>query len=138
VTLQKRTFEGSMAHMVRRHLDRFCAAALAASAACSSAPPPSARDVADANDTGRTLSPSSEGERELLRRISQLPAGTPQRVGDESVVAEPPYTAASGRTCRALSLTSGKTGKVFHRVACSGGGNAWFFVPDVFGANGAE
>lgn len=102
-------------------------------AACASARPPSDRDIADANDTGRTLTADTAAERELLRRLPQLRAGTPQSIGEDSVVAEPAYTAASGRTCRALWLTSGKAGNTSHRVACSNG-SEWFFVPDVFGS----
>ncbi len=130
--------KGSARHMLRRQTERgLGAVALALCVACASVPPASPRDVADANDTGRTLSPASRGEREVLQRISQLPAGTAQRVGDDTVVADAPYAAASGRTCRALRLTVSKTGKVSHRVACNGG-SAWFFVPDVFGSNGQD
>ncbi|HYQ27537.1 MAG TPA: DVU3141 family protein, partial [Polyangiaceae bacterium] len=93
--------------------------------------------IADANDTGRALPPASQSERELLQRIPQLPVGPAQRIGDDVVVADAAYTAASGRTCRALQLTASKTGKTSHRVACNGGGT-WFFVPDVFGGNGTD
>jgi hypothetical protein len=124
--------------MVRRQANRgLCAAALTLGTACASPPPASPRDVADANDTGRTVAPASQSERDLLQSISQLPAGRAQRIGDDLVVADAAYAAASGRTCRALRLTAGKTGKTSHRVACNGGGT-WFFVPDVFGGNGTD
>jgi hypothetical protein len=107
------------------------AAALAAlTFACASAPPPTARDLADANDTGGTLAARGDNERKLLGELGKLPSGTPQRVGDASVVAEEPYVAASGRTCRALSITTSRA--ALHRLAC-GDGKTWFFVPDVFG-----
>lgn len=113
----------------------FCAPLLLAALACSSAPAPSARDVVDANDTGRTLSGSSEGERALLARVAKLPSGSAQHVGGASVVAEQPYAAASGRTCRALHISAAPARPAQHRLACSNG-ESWFFVPDVFGLTG--
>ena len=105
--------------------------------ACSAQPMASARDIADANDTGRTLSPQTANERLLLQQLSALPNGTPRRVGDASVVAEAPYNAASGHTCRALQLTSSQKRTTDHRLACTDG-RGWFFVPDVFGGASAE
>jgi hypothetical protein len=109
---------------------------MASLAACAAQPQMSPRDVADANDTGRRLAPSGEGERALLRQLPSLPSGAPQRLGAGTVVAEPPYEAASGQTCRAIHLT--QTNASAHlRLACSDG-KTWFFVPDVFGSNSAE
>jgi len=108
--------------------------ALTICSSCASAPPPSPQDVADANDTGRALDAASEGERQLLRQLPKLRAGTSQQIGEDLVVADAAYAAASGRAGRALLLTAGKTGKVSHRVACTTGGT-WFFVPDVFGGD---
>lgn len=99
--------------------------------ACSGQPAASARDVADANDTGRTLSPQTANERQLLQQLSQLPNGTARQIGDANVVAEAPYSAASGHTCRAVQLTSRQKRTADHRLACTDG-HAWFFVPDVF------
>jgi hypothetical protein len=96
-----------------------------------------ARDAADANDTGRTLAARSEAERAVLLKIATLPNDTPQQVGNITVVAGPPYDAASGRTCRALRLKSAGAGGSSDRLACSVGG-AWFFVPDVFAGSAAE
>jgi hypothetical protein len=124
--------------MVRRQAKSgLYAATLTLCTACASSPPPSPRDVADANDTGRTLAPANQNERDLLRRVSRLPAGTAERLGDDVVVADAAYAAASGRTCRVLRLTAGRTGKTSSRVACNAGGD-WFFVPDVFGGGGAD
>jgi hypothetical protein len=124
--------------VVRLHVARWRSrwlsmAALGGTLACGSVPPPSARDVADANDTGRAVSANSESESAVLRRVGTLPTGSPERVGDLVVNAERPYPAASGRTCRALSVSaaSGKSSKPL--LACSDG-KSWFFVPDVFGA----
>jgi hypothetical protein len=104
---------------------------------CSSAPPPSARDVADANDTGGTLHPKNETDRELLKELPSLPSGTPQRVAGASVVADAPYTSASGRSCRAMHVTTQRAGRATPRLACTDG-KAWFFVPDVFGNSSSE
>ena len=102
--------------------------------ACSSGPVPSPRDVADANDVGRTLYGKSADERALLVEVPSLPSGTPRRVGGATVVADAAYAAASGRACRVLHITEAST-KVMSRLACSDG-KSWFFVPDVFGASG--
>jgi hypothetical protein len=99
--------------------------------ACSGPPAASARDVADANDTGRTLNPQSANERLLLQQLSQLPNGTPRRVGDSNVVADAPYNAASGHSCRAVRLVAERTHTIDRRLACTDG-RGWFFVPDVF------
>jgi len=101
--------------------------------ACAAQPQASPRDVADANDTGGRLAPGGETDRNLLRQLTKLPSGAPQRVGDATVVAEPAYEAASGQTCRALHVTIANAA-ARHRLACSDG-KAWFFVPDVFGSN---
>lgn len=108
---------------------------LALTLACSSQPQTSARDAADADDTGRTLDAKTSSERAILRDLSALPSAKPQHVGDAVVVAEAPYEAASGRTCRALQVTA--AGKPSRRLACSDG-KAWFFVPEVFGVSAPE
>ncbi len=104
--------------------------------ACSSEPMTSPRDAADANDTGRRLAPNGQTERALLSALPSLPSGNERRIGDASVIAEPPYGAASSRTCRALHITQGPTRKTSHRLACTDG-SGWFFVPDIFGSNAA-
>lgn len=104
--------------------------------ACSSVRQPTARDVADANDTGRTVPAVSATERQVLERVAALPSGVATRIGDATVDAEAPYAAASARSCRALHITSSASPQPVHRVACSDG-RAWFFVPDIFGTPGA-
>jgi hypothetical protein len=101
-------------------------------AACASAPPASPRDVADSNDTGRSVNARSNIEKEVLKAIPSLASSKPQQVAGATVVAEPAYVAASGRTCRALSINAQSKADRGHRLACTNGG-AWFFVPDVFG-----
>ncbi|MES1186982.1 MAG: DVU3141 family protein [Myxococcales bacterium] len=71
-------------------------------------------------------------ERALLGQIATLPSGSTQRVGDATVVAEESYTAASGRTCRPLHITSNATRRATLRLACLNGRD-WLFVPDVYG-----
>jgi len=100
---------------------------------CSSPRPPTARDVADANDTGRTLAAKSENERAVLGEAGRLRTGIEERVGKINVLADAPYPAASGHTCRALSITVEGASPATHRVVCTDG-QAWFFVPDVFSA----
>jgi hypothetical protein len=103
---------------------------------CSQAPSISPRDAADANDTGAKLTATTESDRLLLTELPKLPPQAPRRMGDNTVVAEAPYLAASGRTCRAIHVDgiSAQAGSR-HRLACSNG-SSWFFVPDVFGAGG--
>ena len=72
----------------------------------------------------------------MLREVASLPSGVTRRVGNSNVVAETPYVAASGRTCRALQLSEPAPAQTLHRLACSDG-KTWFFVPDVFGSNGS-
>lgn len=105
-------------------------------AACAATPQPSAREVADANDTGQALAAKSEQERAVLREAASLPSGVARRINGTNVLAEAPYVAASGRTCRALQLSE-QASQAIHRLACSDG-KAWFFVPDVFGSNGHD
>lgn len=109
---------------------------MASFSACAAQPQPSPRDVADANDTGGRLAPNGDAERTLLLQLAKLPSGTPRRVSDATVVAEPAYQAASGQTCRALHVTQGNA-SARHRLACSDG-KSWFFVPDVFGSNSPD
>lgn len=97
---------------------------------CASARPATATDLANANDTGSALSGRNDAERDVLRALPSLPSGTERNVSGITVTAEPAYVAASGKTCRALTLGSGQKSPV-SRLACSEG-QAWFFVPGVF------
>jgi hypothetical protein len=102
-------------------------------AACGGATlPPDDPAVLDANDTGGTVAPGNESERQLLAALGQMPAGAEQRIGSMRAVADRPYHAASGRTCRRVTFgASGPQGQSRTRLACSSG-KEWFFVPDVF------
>ncbi len=101
---------------------------------CAAEQPVSARDAADATDTGRTVSARTSSERALLQQVATLPSGSKRQVGDATVVAEAPYTAASGRTCRAVQITASGTQQASLRLACVSE-KVWFFVPDVFDGN---
>lgn len=102
--------------------------------ACAATPQPSAREVADANDTGQALTAKTEQDRAVLREVAGLPSGVARRISGTDVIAEAPYVAASGRTCRALQLGAPTPAQTTHRLACSDG-QSWFFVPDVFGSS---
>jgi hypothetical protein len=88
------------------------------------------------------VAPGDELERELLRRLPELPAEQPVSIDDATVIARAPYFAASGRTCRALTIhapggaPSGAPGGApdgasRSRLACREDGD-WFFVPQIF------
>lgn len=80
------------------------------------------------------VAPGDELERELLRRLPELPAEQPVAIDDATVIARAPYSAASGRTCRALTIRAsgqGPGGASRSRLACREDGD-WFFVPQIF------
>ena len=73
--------------MARSRLEfRLDVALLALVAGCSSPVQTSARDAADANDTGRTFGAENPSERALLAQLATLPNGAPRRVGEAIVV----------------------------------------------------
>lgn len=127
--------------MIRRYLRKrppamsrllaLCPLALLSLGACSRPASISARDAADANDTGQSVDAKNSSEREVLKQIPTMPSGAARRFGDLWVTAASPYAAASGRTCRPLELGQTRAQQTIHRLACTAGG-AWFFVPDVF------
>ena len=75
------------------------------------------------------VAPGDDLERELLRRLPELPAKQPVSINDATVFAGAPYFAASGRTCRALTMQG--AGPARSRLACREDGD-WFFVPAIF------
>lgn len=79
-----------------------------------------------------TAEAASPAEVKVLARLDQLPVAEPRSVDTISVVAEAPYSAASGKTCRRLTLTAlapPKTSRT--RLACKDA-DRWGFVPSVF------
>jgi len=68
----------------------------------------------------------------VLAQLEQLPATEARTIDSLVVVADAPYSAASGKTCRRLTLTPQKPPKASRtRLACRDG-DAWGFVPSVF------
>ena len=79
-----------------------------------------------------TAEPASPAETKVLAQLEQLPPTQASTIDGLSVVADAPYAAASGKTCRRLTLTSVKPPKASRvRLACRNG-DAWGFVPSVF------
>lgn len=104
---------------------------------CAGRPSVTARDAAEANDTGAAIRGQTDDERALLAQLPRLPTGKPQRVQGLSVVADEPYEAASGRRCRPLHVQAAGAAHGAPRLACSDG-TSWFFVPDVFVSSTGE
>jgi hypothetical protein len=79
-----------------------------------------------------TAEPASPSELKVLAALDELAPGQPRAIGDLSVVADAPYHAASGRTCRGVTLTSTLPPKHSRtRLACKHG-QQWQFAPSVF------
>lgn len=83
------------------------------------------------DNPGGRVEAVDDDERSILAEIERLPTGEQTTLGATTVVAEEPYRAASGNTCRWLSLTT-RGGASARRLACSDGAS-WFFAPDVLG-----
>ena len=127
-------------HSLRRHLRSLSVLSVTAAAvACGGAQlPPDDPAVLDANDRGSTVAPTSDAERQLLAQLGELPAGKQHRIGSLTVVAQKPYNAASGRTCRSVNVTNATNkNQSGPRLACTDGAE-WFFVPNVFVAPTTE
>lgn len=79
-----------------------------------------------------TAEAASPAEAKVLAQLGQLPPAQERTVDNLSVTADPPYTAASGKTCRRLTLKPLKSPKTSRtRLACRNG-ERWAFVPSVF------
>lgn len=87
--------------------------------------------VVEGPGTGGRVEAGSDDERRILAQADALPAGEKTTVGSLAVVADEPYFAASGRTCRWLTVFTGKVGGD-RRLACKDQ-RGWFFAPDVLG-----
>lgn len=77
----------------------------------------------DANLRPGVVEPATEAERELLIRLSELPAES-VRVGERTFRLGPVYSAASGRRCRLVMSDESR------RLACQHD-EGWVYVPDV-------
>lgn len=78
------------------------------------------------------VAPETQGERELLARMGQVPANEPVTFGGQTFVVDEPYFAASGRQCRSVTVRpTPEAERVEVKLACEDD-TAWVFVPDVF------
>jgi hypothetical protein len=111
--------------MMRRYLHALAFAAVLAAGCAGAQSRPEHAAVSPPSE----VAPGDELERELLRRLPELPAQQPVSINDATVLAGAPYFAASGRTCRALTIDG--AGQSRSRVACREDGD-WFFVPAIF------
>ena len=79
-----------------------------------------------------TAEAASPSELKVLAVLGELVPGKTRTIGELSVVADAPYYAASGKTCRGVTLTSANPPKHSRtRLACKNG-EAWYFAPSVF------
>ncbi len=99
---------------------------------CSSSHRPEPRDPSYASlvEPG-TREPSDDVERAILARLGELEPGAEEHIDGQVVVAGAPYAAASGRTCRTVTIRpSAQAAKPSSRLACLVE-DVWAFVPDV-------
>jgi hypothetical protein len=111
-----------------------CSAILMATASigCASKPPSDDQIWHESTLRPGLVSPETQGERELLVRLSDVPVGQPVTFGSQVFIADAPYAAASGRTCRSVMLRPTEAdGTVQVKLACEVA-EGWAFVPDPF------
>lgn len=102
---------------------------LVASFACACGSPPSPGPL----HAGDKAEPRSDAERTVLGQLDGWPPGEAKTIGGVEVVAEPPYMAASGSTCRWLQLEGPKGAE--RRLACKDRESTpWFYAPSVLTA----
>jgi len=79
-----------------------------------------------------TAEAASPAEAKVLARLDRFPVAEARSVDTVSVVADAPYAAASGKTCRRLTFTPSTPPKTSRtRLACKDA-DRWTFVPSVF------
>lgn len=93
--------------------------------------PTDARHPEDAvaTESGGRHEPASPEERAILERVADLPVNVREKVGDRTLTASRTYHAASGYSCRTVTIEDAQ--EQVHRLAC-GDDDGWFFVPDVY------
>lgn len=82
-----------------------------------------------ATESGGRHEPQTDEERKLLARVRVLPTNVKEKVGSRTVSAAQAYHAASGYSCRNVTIEEG--GERTQRLAC-GDESGWFFVPDIY------
>jgi len=70
--------------------------------------------------------PTGELEREILTMLDTMDADTPISIQGKSVVASAAYHAASGRTCRRISIDGNRNELACHMI------EGWQYVPSIF------
>ncbi|MFW6067625.1 MAG: DVU3141 family protein [Myxococcota bacterium] len=107
-------------------------AILLAGAGCASSPPTDHEIWHESGLRPGRMPPDTPGERELLARLPQVPVNEPVNLGGQVFVADEPYHAASGRTCRPVTVRSAAgDARARVKLACEERGS-WVFVPDPF------
>jgi hypothetical protein len=89
---------------------------------CGGSEPPAAA-------TGTKGEPATSAERDALAALDALRVGEVRVLGGVELRAEPQYSAASGATCRWVSLKA-PSGPETRRLACRDQ-RTWFYAPDV-------
>ena len=85
-----------------------------------------------------TREPTDDVERAILKRLDELEANAEETIDGHVVVAGAPYSAASGRTCRMVTIrASARARESRSRLACVVD-SVWAFVPEVLRLPGAE
>lgn len=93
--------------------------------------------VAEPGPSGPSaIEPANQTEREILQRLPALAPEQPVTIEGAIVSAAAPYHAASGRTCRFLTIT-GADRSSRSRLACREDA-AWFFVPPIFQSDDSQ
>lgn len=102
-------------------------------AGCGGAPEPREQDIWHRSQLRPGRVPAeTKGEQELLARLGDVPTGEPVTVAGQVFVVDAPYAAASGRTCRSITVRGPEgEGQPEVKLACDGPGG-WELVPDPF------
>ncbi len=108
-----------------------CALAITGFAACGTTSKPVKPDPSYKLLTQPgTRAPADDLEKAILAQLKQLAPDKEANINGRVVVAGAPYAAASGRTCRAVSVRANGPAAARDHLACRIG-NGWAFVPDV-------
>lgn len=105
-----------------------------ATTGCASGPEPTEQDIWHESGLRPGQVPAATpGEREVLARMAEIPAGQAVTLAGQVFIVDEPYHAASGRTCRSVTIRAAReAGGTDVRLACAEDGG-WVFVPDPFG-----
>ncbi len=93
---------------------------------CGSSPPPVTDPDYRALTRPGTEPAESEVDRAVLQAVDGMAVDAPTPVAGHTVTAGPTYAAASGRACRAVSVSGESAARLVCKI-----GDTWAFVPDV-------